>query len=309
MAARAGRKARAILLLGGTGQIGWELRRTLAPLGAVTAPGHDRLDLKGEKRLRRLVRETPPALIVNAAAYTAVDQAEEEPDAAMAVNGAAPGWLAEEAARLGIPLVHYSTDYVFGGDCAPAARPRPYRESDPPAPINAYGRTKLAGERAIAEAGAPHLIFRTSWIYAGRGKNFLLTLQRLARERHELRIVDDQVGAPTWARMVAEATAQILARAWAPGEADPLSGLGGLYHLTAAGRTSWHGFARAIVAAMRRAREPDLMVRKITPVSSDEFPRPARRPAYSVLDNRALHRTFAVRLPDWQSQLRLCVDG
>lgn len=308
MAARAGREARAILLTGATGQVGWELRRTLAPLGTVIAPGRDALDLAHERRLRRLVRETAPALIVNAAAYTAVDRAEEEPDLAMAVNGAAPGWLAQEAARLGVPIVHYSTDYIFGAD-GPPPGPRPYRESDPPAPVNAYGRSKLAGEKAVAEAGAPHLVFRTSWIYAARGQNFLLTIRRLARERPELRIVDDQVGAPTWARMVAEATAQVLLRAWAPGADDPLSGLGGLYHLTAAGRTSWYGFARAIVAAMRRARDPDLVVRRIVPVPSKEFPRPARRPAYSVLDNRALRRAFAISLPDWRTQLGLCLDG
>lgn len=310
MAPRAGRKRGPILLIGASGQIGWELRRTLAPLAPVTAPGRDRLDLADEDGLRDFVREAKPGLIVNAAAYTAVDKAEQEPEAAMAVNGAAPGWLAEEAARLRVPLVQYSTDYVFGGDSPlPEEAPRPYLESDTPAPVNAYGRTKLAGEEAVQATGAPHLILRTCWVYGLRGRNFLLTVQRLARERQELEIVDDQVGAPTWARMVAEVTALALARAWAPGAADPLSGLGGLYHLSAAGVTSWHGFAEAIVAAMRATGAEGLKVGKVRPVSSEEFPRPARRPAYSLLDNGRLTRAFGFRLPDWESQLRLCLES
>jgi dTDP-4-dehydrorhamnose reductase len=312
MAARAGRGRGPILLIGATGQIGWELRRTLAPLGPIAAPGRDRLDLADRDQLESAVRETAPALVVNAAAYTDVDGAEEDEDTAMTVNGAAPGWLAEEAARRGIALVHYSTDYVFGGDDrGPGAEgaARPYLESDPPAPVNAYGRTKLAGEQAIGKAGPAHLIFRTGWVYAMRGRNFLLTVRRLAREQEELRIVRDQIGAPTWARMVAEATAQALARGWAPDADEPLSGLGGLYHLSAAGETSWHGFAEAIVGAMRASGEAGLTVRNVTAVSTPDFPRPARRSAHSVLDNGALSQAFGIRLPDWETQLRLCLQG
>ncbi len=293
-----------ILLIGATGQIGWELRRVLAPLGPIDAPGRAQLDLSDEGQVRRYVRTTRPALIVNAAAYTAVDKAEEEEQAAMIVNGLAPGWLAEEAAGLDIPLVHYSSDYVFGRDPAPV---RPLCEEDRPAPINAYGRTKLAGEQAVVAAGGAHVIFRTSWVYATRGHNFLVTIRRLARERDELRVVDDQVGAPTWARLVAEATAQALARAWRPGAAEPLSGCGGLYHLSAAGATSWHGFAAAIVEALRRSGEPNLRAKRVVAVPSAEQPRAACRPPYSVLDNDAIHRAFAIRLPDWQSQLSLCL--
>lgn len=293
-----------ILLIGATGQIGWELHRVLAPLAPIEAPRRKQLDLSDEAQVRRQVRAIRPALIVNAAAYTAVDKAEEEEQAAMIVNGLAPGWLAEEAAGLAIPMVHYSSDYVFGGD---PARSRPYREDEAPAPVNAYGRTKLVGEQAVAASGGNHLILRTSWLYGMRGRNFLVTIRHLASEQDELCVVDDQVGAPTWARLVAEATAQALAHAWRPGAAEPLSGCGGLYHLSAAGATSWHGFAAAIVEALRRGGEPNLRVKRVAAVPSAEQPRAACRPPYSVLDNDAIHRAFAIRLPDWQSQLSLCL--
>ncbi len=293
-----------ILLIGATGQIGWELRRVLAPLAPIEAPGRKQLDLSDEAQVRRQVRAIRPALIVNAAAYTAVDKAEEEEQAAKIVNGLAPGWLAEEATALGIPLVHYSTDYVFGGDPAPA---RPYCENDTPVPVNAYGRTKLIGEQLVA-GGGTHLIIRTSWIYGTRGQNFLVNIRRLAGEQGELRVVDDQVGAPTWARLVAEATGQILARAWKPGADEPLSGRDGLYHLSAAGATSWHGFAEAIVGTLRRSGEPNLRAKRVVAISSAELPQAACRPPYSVLDNDAIHRAFAIRLPSWQSQLSLCLS-
>ncbi len=291
------------LLIGATGQIGWELRRVLAPLAPIEAPGRKQLDLSDEAQVRRQVRAIRPALIVNAAAYTAVDKAEDEEQAAMIVNGLAPGWLAEEATALGIPLVHYSTDYVFGRDPAPA---RPYCENDTPVPVNAYGRTKLIGEQLVAAGGA-HLIIRTSWIYGTRGRNFLVNIRSLAGEQGELRVVDDQVGAPTWARLVAEATGQILARAWKPGADEPLSGRDGLYHLSAAGATSWHGFAEAIVGTLRRSGEPNLRAKRVVAISSAELPQAACRPPYSVLDNDAIHRAFGIRLPDWQSQLSLCL--
>lgn len=300
---------RAILLIGVTGQIGWELRRTLAPLGQVTAAGRETIDLADPDRTRRAIREAEPSLIVNAAAYTAVDRAEEEESLATAVNGTAPGIMAEEAKRLGIPLIHYSTDYVFDGAGNVAnGTPRPYREDDRPAPVNAYGRSKLVGEQAIRSIGPRHLILRTSWVYASRGANFLRTVRRLSAERDELRIVGDQIGSPTWARMVAEATAQIIAasdacgpEAFAPQSAAP----GGVYHLSAAGSTSWHGFAAAIVeadAAAGRGNAP-----AVTAIATRDYPLPATRPAYSVLDNSAIGKAFGIALPEWKSQLVLCL--
>src|SRR5688572_7979721 len=210
-----------VLLIGRSGQLGWELQRSLAPLGGLVALDRAGMDLADPDSIHRAIADARPEVIVNAAAYTAVDQAESEPDMAMQVNGIAPGIIAEEAARIGALMVHYSTDYVFDG-----AQDAPYREDDRTAPINVYGHTKLAGEEAVRAAGGAHLIFRTSWVYAARGSNFLLTMLRLARERSELRIVDDQVGAPTWARTVAEATAQVLGAG--PGPARERSGV---YHL------------------------------------------------------------------------------
>jgi len=289
---------RPILLLGSNGQIGFELRRSLSPLGTVVAFDHADLDLADESVLRRRVRENSPALIVNAAAYTNVDNAESDEATATVVNGNAPGWLAEEALLAKIPVVHYSTDYVFDGTAK-----RPYIEDDKPAPINAYGRSKLAGENNILRSGAAFLLLRTSWIYARRGRNFLLTILRLARQPEELRVVADQIGCPTSARMVADATAEILRQSWRAGSTDPLSGRGGLYHLAAKGRTSWHGFAEAIIAETS-SDQPRKAVRAIP---TREFPRPAKRPACSVLDSSKAARVFGVALPDWREQLRLCL--
>jgi len=287
-----------ILLTGGTGQVGHELRSALEGVGQVTAPARNALDLASADSIAAAVRATIPALIVNAAAYTAVDQAEVEPDLAMAVNGHALQVLAEEALRCGAAVVHYSTDYVFDGH-----QTGPYAEDDATGPLNAYGLSKLAGEQAIAAAGCPHFIFRTSWIYGPRGRNFLLTLLRLLRERRELRIVADQVGAPTPARFIADATATIL-RELAPGgklDSRRFAEASGIYHMTAAGQTSWHGFARAILEGIGS----DADVQAIT---STENPTPARRPASSVLDNGKLRRRFGVALPDWKVGLRQCLD-
>lgn len=287
----------AILLLGGDGQIGFELCCTLAPLGEIAAPGRDTCDLASPATIARTIESCAPDLIVNAAAYTDVDGAEtpEGRSMAMAVNADAAGILAEAAKRARIPLVHYSTDYVFDGTAK-----RPYREDDQPAPVNAYGQSKLLGERKIAASGAAHLILRTSWVYARRGRNFLRTMLRLAAEQKELRVVDDQIGAPTWARAVAEATAAILARCWKPNAADPLSGRGGIYHIVARGETSWHGFAQAIMQTTRN----NIPVRAI---ATAEFPRPAKRPAYSVLDCTKAALSFGVTLPDWRAQLAACM--
>jgi len=292
-----------ILLTGKNGQVGWELQRTLATLGEVIALDRESMDLADPDSIRRTVREHKPNLIVNAAAYTAVDRAEEEPDLAMAINGIAPGILAEEAKRLGAAVIHYSTDYVFDGK-----KHEPYTEENVPKPLNVYGKTKLAGERAIQDVGAPNLIFRTSWVYGTRGKNFLLTILRLAREREELRIVSDQIGAPTWSRMIAEATAQVLAQITS--HATPLSKLfsdiSGVYHLSAGGETSWFGFAKAILA---NQLAPTVPVPRLTPVRTEEYPARATRPKYSVLSNVKLNRKFGLIMPQWENSLGLCREG
>lgn len=288
-----------ILLIGPNGQIGWELRRTLACLGEVIPAGREtrsrRLDLADLDQVRRQVRDSAPDLIVNAAAYTAVDQAETEPELANRINAEAPGVLAEEARRQGALLVHYSTDYVFNGeaDC-------PYREDDTAEPINVYGASKLAGDRAIQAVDGDHLIFRTSWVYGARGRNFLLTMLQLGRERDQLCVVSDQIGAPTWARLIAEATALVLQSVQ-----DGLDGRAGIYNLTCGGQTSWHGFATAIFAAARA--DYGLKTRQIDPILSSEYPTPAIRPAYSVLSQDKLAECFGIRLPNWQQALQLCL--
>lgn len=287
-----------ILVTGGAGQVGWELRRALAIFGEVVAPPRDVLDLASADSVVAAVRGLRPDLIVNAAAYTAVDKAEAEPDLAMKVNGVAPRILAEEAARLGTAIIHYSTDYVFDGRKADA-----YREGDTTAPVNAYGRTKLEGERNVAAAGAAHLIFRTSWVYGPRGRNFLLTMLKLGKERKELKIVDDQHGAPTSARLIAEATAGAVAKVLSGGKTDidRLKEIGGLFNLTAAGRTTWYGFAQAILAG----REG---MAKVSPIPTSGYPTPAARPQNSVLDNSKLEKQFGFRLPDWKVGLQLCIE-
>jgi dTDP-4-dehydrorhamnose reductase len=285
-----------ILLTGANGQVGWELQRSLAPLGELAAFDMAHLDLGDVDSVRRCVRELQPQVIVNAAAYTAVDKAESEPGLARALNAVAPGVLAEETKRLDAILVHYSTDYVFDGE-----KPEPYTEDDAPNPINVYGRTKLEGERAIAASGCRHLTLRTSWVYASRGRNFLLTMVRLAREQRALRVVDDQIGAPTWCREIADATAALLARAEL---AAP--GAHGLYHLCAGGFTSWFGFARAIFAS------PELVRLGIEPpaleaIPSGAYPTPARRPRNSRLDCSRLSSRAGVRLPPWDEALGRCM--
>lgn len=286
-------------MLGGNGQVGWELARALAPLGELAVAtrageGGLRVDLARPDTLARAFDAVRPRLVVNAAAYTAVDKAESEPDVAEAVNALAPGVIGELAARRGAAVVHYSTDYVFDGELD-----RPYREEDATAPAGVYGRTKLRGEQALLDATADALIFRTAWVYGRHGHNFLRTMLRLFRERDELRVVDDQIGSPTWSRMIAEATAQIIARL--EGEPARIGELGGIYHLTAAGRTSWHGFAAAIL-------EGSGLDCRLLPISTREYPTPARRPAWSVLDNSKLFETFGLRLPDWDLSLRQCLE-
>ena len=286
-----------ILLTGKNGQIGFELCRALAPLGEVVAPDEHELDLASPDAIRGKVREVRPRIIVNAAAYTAVDRAESEADLAMKVNGIAPGVLAEEGKRLGALMVHYSTDYVFDG-----TQDRPYVESDAPNPLNAYGRSKLAGDQAIQAVDAPYYIFRTSWIYAARGHNFLNTMLRLGRERGELRIVNDQIGAPTWARFIAETTARVLRTS---GDADQVRKNGGLYNLTASGAVSWFGFAQAIFAEARGGLGNGIP--RIVPVPTSEYPAAARRPLNSRLDNSRFIQTFGLEPPTWAAMLEACM--
>ncbi len=285
-----------IMLIGATGQVGWELRRTLAPLGRVVALGSEQLDLSNPEQIREQVREIKPSLIVNAAAYTAVDKAEEEPELAMTINGTAPGILAEEAKKINAVLVHYSTDYVFDGK-----KDAPYTEQDVPNPLNVYGETKLAGDRAIVAAGVPHLILRTGWVYGLRRANFLLTVLRLAREREELRIVDDQVGSPTWCRMIAEVTAQILAQGY-----SSVVEKQGTYNFSAGGQTSWYGFAKRIIELIS---EKDLLCKKVVPIQTSEYPAPARRPSNSVLSKEKLNKGFGLTMPDWDHALQLVLEN
>lgn len=293
-----------ILLTGKDGQVGWELQRSLAPLGHVVAMGRASMDLANPDKIRSVIREIKPNLIVNAAAYTAVDKAESESDLAMTINGTAPGILAEEGKRLGAALIHYSTDYVFDG-----SKQGDYQEGDPTNPISVYGQTKLAGEHAIQAVGADHLILRTSWVYGLRGSNFLLTMLRLAREREELRVVSDQIGSPTWSRMIAEATALVVAR-WYDHHGTssrPKADLSGVYNLTAGDCTSWHKFAQEIVR-LAAAREA-LAVKQVTPITTTEYPTPASRPANSHLAQEKLYQGFGIRLPNWLDSLSVCVAG
>lgn len=289
---------RKILLTGQHGQVGWELRRTLASLGQVVALDHSALDLADPDAIRRKVREVRPHIIVNPAAYTGVDKAESEPELAMAINGIAPGVFAEEAKQLNALLVHYSTDYVFDGSKIGA-----YLEDDEPNPLSVYGVTKLAGERAILGVGCRHLILRTSWVYGTRGKNFLQTILRLACERGELRIVDDQIGAPTWCRSLAEVTAQMLAQLYAPAMEEERVGASGVYHLTSAGSVSWCGFAGEIIRLAGMQPAPELIS-----IPTQEYPTPAKRPMNSVLSNEKLMRTFGLQAGDWQGNLQLCMQ-
>ena len=284
-----------LLLLGGNGQVGRELRRSLAPLGELVVAtreggaGDAAADLDAPESLAALVAGSAPDVVVNAAAYTAVDQAETDREAAFRVNAEAPAALARACAECGALLVHYSTDYVFDGNAT-----RPYREDDPTAPLGVYGESKLAGEAAIRESGARHAILRTAWVYAAHGRNFLRTMLRLAGERDALRVVADQVGAPTPASWIADATAAMLRRG--------IDGAG-TWHVVADGETSWHGFASAI---MREAVAAGLLARapSVLPIGTADYPTPARRPAYSVLDTARLQRDFGLRPPGWETGLR-----
>ena len=291
------RRVMKILLFGKNGQVGWELRRTLAPLADVVAVDYPEVNFTDPAALQRLVAETRPTVVLNAAAYTAVDKAESEPDLCQQINGVAPGALAEAAGKAGALMVHYSTDYIFDG-----TKTSPYVETDAPRPLGAYGRSKLEGDRAVRASGADHLIFRLCWVYGARGLNFMLTMRRLAREREQLRVVGDQFGCPTWARMIAGATALALQRVLTGSDR---SAYNGEYHLAAAGQASWHEFASRIIEWMPEA---DRKCRAVERITTREYPTPARRPAYSVLDCAKLRQTFGLQLPPWEASLRQVLD-
>lgn len=291
-----------ILLLGANGQVGYELRRSLAPLGETVVTTRagildgnecEQADFDLPGSLPVLIERVAPDVVVNAAAYTAVDRAENEPDAAFRANAESPARLAEACAGSGALLVHYSTDYVFDGESS-----RPYREEDTTGPLGVYGRTKLAGEQAIRNSGCRHLIFRTAWVYGNYGANFMRTMLRLGSERDELRVVADQLGTPTPARLIADVTAAVL-------RSNPRHS--GVWHLTATGETSWHGFA---VEIFRQASASGAIDRapRVTPIATSEYPTPARRPRYSCLDTTRLREDFGIDLPDWKEALEQVLD-
>ncbi len=295
-----------LMVTGANGQVGWQLQRALAPLGEVFAFTRLQMDLSAPESVAARVREIRPDVLLNAAAYTAVDKAESEPELARTVNAVAPSRMAQELALTGGLMIHYSTDYVFDG-----AHAEPYVEDDVTGPINVYGRSKLEGEQAIAESGCDYIILRTSWIYDVRGKNFLRTVLRLARERHELRMVDDQYGTPTWARSVAEATAAIVAKIGGASSARKE-----IYHLTAAGSTTWAGFAQTILQEYSELLEwpaefgefsGPLLAERVVPIASATYKAAARRPSNSRLSNAKLQRDFGLQLPDWHYLLRLAM--
>lgn len=286
-----------ILLTGKNGQVGYELERSLQGLGELIVLDRNQMDLSNLAQVRDVIRSVKPDLIVNPAAYTAVDKAESEPDLAMRINGEAPAVMAEEAKRLGAAMIHYSTDYVFDGK-----KDAPYTEDDVACPINTYGRTKLFGEQAIQDAGIPSLIFRTSWVYGMRGKNFLLTMLRLAGERKKLSIVADQYGAPTWSRTIADTTAKIITQASSSKSSDWWCANSGLYHLTAQGQTTWYEFAQAIFDGADIETKPLL-----SPIKAEAYPLPAERPTFSLMSCERMITTFG-RLPEWRDGLRLCME-
>jgi dTDP-4-dehydrorhamnose reductase len=290
-----------VLITGARGQVGWELARSMQPLGEVIALDRSQADLADPQGLRTCVRRLRPDVIVNAAAYTAVDKAEDEEELALRINGEAPGVLAQEALALDALLVHYSTDYVFDG-----SGDRPWLESDATAPLNAYGRTKLAGERAIAAAGGRWLVFRTSWVYAERGGNFPRTMLRLAGEREALSVVADQVGAPTSARLIADITAHAVACCTREREQGRTES--GVYHLVAAGSTSWHGLATQVIEGAR-ARGWPLRAQSIQGIPAADYPTKARRPANSRLSTDALHARFGVTPPAWEAGIEHVLDA
>lgn len=299
-----------IMVIGRSGQVARDLQTVLPSIGSVTCVGRPEVDLAKPESIRGIIRDRRPDVLINAAAYTAVDMAESEPELAMKINAEAPGIMADEAKRLGALFVSYSSDYVFDGTKA-----GPYTEEDEPNPLNIYGASKLAGDRAVQAVGGSYLIFRTSWVYSAHGKNFLKTILKLSTERAELRIVDDQIGAPTWSRDIADATAKIISQvacknrlinANSPSgntSAGLMKPSSGIYNLTAGGSVSWCGFARAIVEEIGKYRKDSPAVARIIPIPTFDYPTPAQRPLNSRLDSAKVHQTFGVLLPAWQESM------
>lgn len=282
-----------ILIFGKQGQIGWELQRFLLPLGKIVILDRSEADLANPESLRPIIRSIQPDIIVNTAAYTAVDKAESEQTLAMTINGIAPGIIAEEADQLKALLIHYSTDYVFDGKLK-----RPYCEDDSTGPLNYYGVSKLAGEEAIQSVGGKFYIFRTSWVYGIRGKNFLQTVLQLAETKDQLRMVNDQIGAPTWSHSIAAATHDVLYHYLSHTDSMAPSGI---YHLSSVGKTSWYGFAEKIVSLRKPATQ-------VIPIPSTEYPTPAKRPKNSLLSNDKLYQHFNITLPHWETALQACLS-
>jgi dTDP-4-dehydrorhamnose reductase len=298
-----------IAIIGRNGQLASEANRQFQGLGEIVCLGRPEFDLLDIHKMRAELRRIKPSVVVNTAAYTAVDQAESEPEAAMKINSAAPEEMAEEAKQLAALFITYSTDYVFDGTSTSS-----YEETDAKAPLNVYGVSKLRGEQAVSAVGGSYLIFRTSWVYGVRGKNFLNTILKLAAERNELRVVDDQIGAPTWSRALATATRDIIEQLIAKSSsakipiAEALGDRRGIYHMTAAGTVSWYGFASAIVEEMRKRGLSEGTLARVTPVPSSQYPTPAARPHNSVLSNEKLSSTFGVALPSWRESLSAVFD-
>jgi dTDP-4-dehydrorhamnose reductase len=289
-----------ILLTGKTGQVGWELNHMLSKTDTVFAMGRDRMDLSKPETLGSVIQEVRPDIIINAAAYTAVDKAESEPELAMTVNGVAPGVIAEEARKIGAGIIHYSTDYVFDGKAT-----SPYKEEDPTCPLSVYGKSKLAGENAVIQAGIAHIIIRAGWVYSLRSSNFLLTMQKLAQTRKHIRVVNDQTGAPTWAKAIAEGTARILERSLKRSATKPKVFTGsGVFHMTCGGETSWFGFAKKIFELSGLSENTELI-----PIPTTDYPTPAVRPQHSLLSNRKLKQVFHYEMSHWQDALGECLDS
>jgi dTDP-4-dehydrorhamnose reductase len=291
-----------ILLTGASGQVGGDLLETLKPLGEVIAPARAEMDLANADSVRQMIRAVRPRWIVNPGAYTAVDKAETEPELAFAINAEAVGIMGQEARAIGAGIIHFSTDYVFDGSGS-----APYRETDATRPVSVYGASKLAGEKALADTGAAHMIFRTSWVYGTRGKNFLLTILKLARERETLRVVADQYGAPTWSRDLARMTAEVIRKCEAKALSQDLAGalaeVEGVFHATGTGETTWYGFA-ADAILLQRERRPGVRFATIEAITTAEYPTPAKRPANSRMNCERLKERFGWEMPDWRHSLR-----
>ncbi len=290
-----------LLVIGCNGQIGWELVRCLQPLGEVIAVNHCQLDLSDPNKIKAMLKSISPTIIVNAAAYTAVDKAEENEEKANAINGYAPGVLAAEAKSSGVLLIHYSTDYIFDGN-----KSCPYTEDDSPTPINAYGRSKLMGEEAIQSVGGDYIILRTSWVYSARRANFLRTILKLSQEQDELRVVSDQFGVPTWARLIAESTAHVICQSQLQRLEN--SFVSNSYNLTASGKVSWYDFAKVAVDLAKQSPNFSVRVKNIVPIMSDEYPLLAVRPKNSCLATNKLETHFGLKAPKWDDVLPLCVN-